>query len=591
MENPVEEIKKKIDIINFIGSFITLKKTGRNFKAVCPFHQEKTPSFVVSPERQIWHCFGACQDGGDVIKFLMKWENITFFEALKELAEKTGVPLKKVSFEDAVWKKKEKLFVMNDLSAEFFEYILNKTKFGEKALGYLKSRGIKPQIFKKFQLGYAPNSWNSLLQFLKRKKYQETEINETGLLVKSDRGGYYDRFRGRLMFPIKDPRGHIIGFSGRSLDSSDPSAKYINTPETLLYHKRETLFGLDTVKEAIKKEKNVFIVEGEFDMIVPYQEGYGNFVAIKGSALTKEQLMLLKRYTDKITLALDADTAGEEAIQRGIQDAEQLDFEVGVVTFDYAKDPDEAVRKDEKLFNKILKKPIPVYDFLIRVLQKKYPDDDPFNKKKIGDEIIPFIERIHNPIVQSHYVKKLAEYLNVNESSIQILIRRLRQKKRDSFQSVSVKKDKERHSRELILQRYVLSLMFQSEDPLTFREKISYIISAEDFSLGSYKKIYQAFLDYTTKHANKFNLDTFTDDLSSELHPVFDEIYLFASSELEFKHEHINKLTYEMKRFSLKRQIQTILSSEKKGDSTPSDSRLKELTSELREVEKKAFSL
>ncbi len=591
MDNPVEEIKKKIDIIDFIGSFITLKKTGRNFKAVCPFHQEKTPSFVVSSERQIWHCFGACQDGGDVIKFLMKWENITFFEALKELAEKTGVQLKKVSFEDSVWKKKERLFVMNDLSAEFFEYILNKTKFGKKALEYLQSRSIKPQVSKKFQLGYAPNSWNSLLQFLKRKKYQETEINETGLLVKSDRGGYYDRFRGRLIFPIKDPRGHIIGFSGRSLDSTDPSAKYINSPETLLYHKRETLFGLDLAKEEIKKEKNVFIVEGEFDMIVPYQQGFSNFVAIKGSALTREQLMLLKRYTDKITLALDADTAGEEAIQRGIQDAEQLDFEVGVVTFNYAKDPDEALRKDEKLFKKILKKPIPVYDFLIQVLQKKYPDDDPFNKKKIGDEIIPFIERMNNPIVQSHYVKKLAEFLNVSESSIQILMRRLRQKKKDNPQFVSIKKDKKSHSRELILQRYVLSLMFQSEDPSAFGEKISPIINADDFSLGSYNKIYLAFLDYIKNHPEKFQLEKFTDGLSSELQPVFDEIYLFASSELGFEKEQIDKLTYEMKRFSLKRQIQTILSSEEKDSSTPSDSRLKELTSELKEVEKKTLSL
>lgn len=590
MDNPVEEIKKKIDIIDFIGSFITLKKTGRNFKAVCPFHQEKTPSFVVSPERQIWHCFGACQDGGDVIKFLMKWENITFFEALKELAEKTGVQLKKVRFEDDVWKKKERLFVMNDLSAEFFEYILNKTKFGKKALEYLESRGIKPEISKKFQLGYAPNSWNSLLQFLKRKKYQESEIDETGLLVKSDSGRYYDRFRGRLMFPIKDPRGHIIGFSGRSLDNTDPSAKYINTPETLLYHKRETLFGLDLVKDEIKKEKNVFIVEGEFDMITPYQDGISNFVAIKGSALTREQLMLLKRYTEKITLALDADVAGKEAIQRGIQDAEQLDFEVGIITFDYAKDPDEALKKDEKLFKTILKKPIPVYDFLIQVLQKKYPNDDPFNKKKIGDEIIPFIERMSNPIVQSHYVKKLAEFLHVSESSIQILMRRLHQKKKEGSMFTSLRKDKEHESRELILQRYILSLMFQNDDPYGFEEKISPIILINDFTLGSYQKIYQTFLDFMKEKPEKFDLSEFTNGLSHELQPVFDEIYLFASSELGIEQEHVSKLIYEVKRFSLKRQIKDILSLGEKENRT-SNFQLKKLINELKEVEKKALSL
>lgn len=586
MDNPVEAIKQKLDIVDFIGSFITLKKTGRNFKANCPFHQEKTPSFVVSPERQIWHCFGACQDGGDVIKFLMKWENVTFFEALKELAGKTGVPLRKVSFEDAVWKKKERLIAINNLSAEFYEYILYETKFGKKALEYLVSRDIKPQIAKKFQLGYAPNSWNSLMQFLKKKKYREDEINETGLLVRSDRGGYYDRFRGRLMFPIKDPRGNIIGFSGRSLDTKDTSAKYINTTETVLYHKRETLFGLDVAKEAIKKEKNAVIVEGEFDMIVPYQRGFANFVAIKGSALTREQLMLLKRYTDKITLALDADLAGEEAIQRGIQDAEQLDFEVGIVTFDYAKDPDEAVRKDEKLFKKTLSKPTPVYDFLIQILQKKYPDDNPFNKKKIGDEIIPFIERIHNPIVQSHYVKKLAEFLNVSESSIQVLMRRLRQKKKEGTIFVPTKKEEHEPSRDLTLQRYVLSLMFQNENPYYVATALFGLISSDDFSQGSYKKICSMFVEFMKRCPDRFNLKKFTETLSSELQPVFDEIYLFASSELGFENEHIDKLAYGIKRFSLKRQIQSLLSSE-----LPQKEELKRLTDTLKDVEKKALSL
>src|SRR3989339_520432 len=265
MENQIEEIKKKIDIIEFIGSFITLKKTGRNFKANCPFHQEKTPSFIVSPERQIWHCFGGCGDGGDIVKFLMKWENITFIEALKELAQKAGVSLKNISFEDKIWRKRERYFNMNNLTAEFFEYLLNKTKFGEKGIDYLKNRSIKLATVKKFQLGYAPSSWDSLRLFLKKKKFEEEEIYENGLLVKSEGGSYYDRFRGRLMFPIKDSRDFIIGFSGRSLDEKDKQAKYINTPETPIYHKRETLFGINLAKETIKKDKNAYIVEGEFD--------------------------------------------------------------------------------------------------------------------------------------------------------------------------------------------------------------------------------------------------------------------------------------------------------------------------------------
>lgn len=589
MDNPVEEIKKRLDIVDFIGSFITLKKTGRNFKALCPFHPEKTPSFIISPDRQIWHCFGACQDGGDVIKFLMKWENITFFEALKELAEKTGVKLiRKFGLEDQVWKKKERLAAMNLLATEFFEFILNKTNFGKKALLYLNSRDIKTSTIKKFQLGYAPASWNSLRHFLKKKKYEEEEMFEGGLLVKGEKGSFYDRFRGRLIFPIKDTRNNIIGFSGRAL-IDDGSAKYINTPETPLYHKRETLYGINLAKESIKKEKNVFVVEGEFDVISPYQQGLTNFVAIKGSALTREQLMLLKRYANKVTLALDTDAAGETAVKKGIEEAEKLDLEVGIVNFDFAKDPDEAVHRDLNSFKKILKNPIPIYDFIIAVSQRKYPDDNPFSKKKVGEEVIPYIEKINNPIVQSYYIKKLAEVINVSESSIEILIRKERQRKKQPYRFFSQKKKTVELEREFLIQRYVLSLVFQNEDPYKAAEKIFSILSPADFSYPSYQKICQAFLGLKESSLKKFSLEKFSAGLPDELQPVFDEIYLFASSELGFENEQIDKLAYEIKRFYLKRKITEVLSSSFEGDDKNGD--LSTLTKKLKEVEKKLITL
>jgi len=412
MDNPIEEIKRKIDIVDFIGNFVALKKSGRNFKALCPFHQEKTPSFIVSPERQIWHCFGACQEGGDVIKFLMKWENITFYEALKELADKLGIKLKKIDFEDRVWKKKEKLFTINSLAAEFYHYLLTKHKIGEKALDYLKRRKINPKMVDVFTLGYSPSSWDSLLKFLKRKGYAEEEGYEAGLLVKSERGGFYDRFRQRLMFALKDPRGNILGFSGR-IFAEEGEAKYVNTPETPIYHKREALFGINLAKEAIKKHNQAILVEGEFDMISCFQEGINNVVAIKGSAVTREQLMLLKRYTNRLILSLDADLAGEETTKRAIADAENLDFDISVITFDFAKDPDEAIKKDPQKFKKIIQKPMPIYDFIIDFSLKKNQGKDAFSKKNIGDEVVPFIAEIKNPIVKSYYVKKLANVLEV----------------------------------------------------------------------------------------------------------------------------------------------------------------------------------
>lgn len=586
METVIDEIKKKVDIIEFIGSFLTLKKTGRNFKANCPFHQEKTPSFVVSPDRQIWHCFGACQEGGDIIRFLMKWENITFIEAIKELAGKLGVPLEKTRFEDKVWDKKEKLFNLNSLAAEFYQYLLSKTTFGKGGLEYLQSRDINKKIIEKFQLGYAPQSWDSLIKFLNKKKFSFDEIYEAGLSIKGKSNSYYDRFRGRLMFPIKDPRGNIIGFSGRILDDKPNEAKYINTPETTIYHKRETLFGIHLAKDSIKKQEKVILVEGEFDMISPYQYGIENIVAIKGSAVTKEQLMLIKRYADRVTFALDTDVAGIEAIKRGIIEAENLDFEVDVVTFDYAKDPDEAVRSDEIKFKETITKPVPIYDFLIKIAQQKYNDNTPFNKKKIGEEVLPFIESISNPIVKSHYVKKIADLLSVSEESIEAELTRIRRRQRmRRFPQYKLQVSQTNKNRENIIQKYVLSVLFQSKDPYDFDSKLSKNLRSDDFSPLSYQRLLELFTSYKNNN-DTFILNNFIKLLPSELRAVFDEIFLFASSDGDLDNEDINKLIHEIKRYSIKRKISNLLSLEKQDNN-----QLSQLNKELKEVEKVIVSL
>ncbi len=581
MDNPVEEVKKRIDIVDFIGSFITLKKAGRNFKALCPFHQEKSPSFIVSPDRQIWHCFGACNEGGDVIKFLMKWENITFYEALKELAQKTGVTLKKINFEDKVWKKKERFINMNLLATEFFSYILKNQKYGQKAVEYLKLRQIKEPTIKAFQLGYAPNSWDSLKNFLKKKKFTEEEMFENGLLVKSENGSYYDRFRGRLIFPIKDSRGLIVGFSGRILDNDKKQAKYINSPETPIYHKRETLFGINLAKETIKKENNVYLVEGEFDVISPYQYGFTNFVAIKGTALTNEQLLLLKRYTDRITLMLDMDEAGIESTRRSIEEAERLEFDIRVVSLASGKDPDEAVRLDLKNFKKQIEKPIPVYDFLIDIAKKKYPEDTSFDKKKIADFVLPFIEKILNPIIRSYYVKKLAAVLNVTQESIETMLKIIkRNKKQQEITKLRFSQKTTKQNRELILEKYLLSYIFQSENPFLLAEQVFNFLNRDDFQQPSYKKIVEIFLE-EKNNKNKFDLNNFISKLSQELKAVFDELYLFASVEESLTNKDFQKLLAEIKKNSIKKQIKKLLESDDNNKE-----KLLELNKRLKEVEK-----
>lgn len=584
MDNPVEEIKKKIDIIDFIGSYISLKKSGRNFKAICPFHQEKTPSFVISPERQIWHCFGACSEGGDIIKFLMKWENITFFEALRDLAQKAGIKLKKTTFEDRVWKQKQKLIEINNLAAAYYQYILEKTKYGKKASDYLLNRGINAKITHKFQLGYAPSSWESLSSFFQVKRYAPQEVEDTGLIIKGKKD-YYDRFRGRLVFPIKNPRGEIIGFSGRILDNKTSEAKYINTPETLLYHKRETLFGIDLAKEAIKKQGSVFLVEGEFDMISPFQHGVENIAAIKGSAVTKEQLMLLKRYVNRVNLFLDADQAGEEAVKRSIEEIENLDLEAGVVSVDFGKDPDEAVRKDLEKFKLALKKPVPLYDFLLTHLQKKYPVTEAFGKKKIGEEMVFYLDKIKNPIIQSHYIKQLAGLLQVSEAIINSLIRKAKYKSRSKATFHLIKKENKEEVRDIIIQKYLLSFIFQSANPYKTFEKIDKIINKEDFSIPAYQKIWQIFIDLKTSKPEEFNLQKFVNILSPQLQPVFDEVYLFASHDLVLETNNIKKIAYELKKLSIKRTITELVSS-KEEMADAKRKKIKELSRQLNQVEK-----
>ena len=337
MDNIIEEVKKRIDIVDFISGFISLKKSGRNFKAICPFHQEKTPSLVISPDRQIWHCFGACQTGGDTISFLMKWNNLTFYEALKELAEKGGVPLSKTDVADKEWQQKERLLSLNRIVCEYYHYLLTSHPIGEKARNYLTTRCIDQKIISIFELGYAPDSWNSLFKYLQKKKFTPSEGVNAGVLIQSEKGTLYDRFRKRIIFPLFNPKGQIIGFSGRTL-KNEGEAKYINTPETTLYHKRETLFGIDKAQDAIKKKGVALLVEGEFDILSCFRIGLTHTVAVKGSAVTYEQLLLLKRYTQKITLCLDADFSGQETTKKAIADAEQLGFEISVTTVSPYKD-------------------------------------------------------------------------------------------------------------------------------------------------------------------------------------------------------------------------------------------------------------
>jgi len=579
MEGTVEKLKERIDIVELIGSYVQLKKAGRNFKGLCPFHQEKTPSFVVSPDRQLWRCFGSCGVGGDAIAFYMKYENLSFLEALKDLAQRYGIEIEKMPIEDKMARYKERLVKVNQVAADFYHYILTKSSIGKTALDYLKKRQITDKIIDTFQLGYSPSSWDSLTRFLYTKKFNNTELVDSGLCIqKQQSGSVYDRFRGRVMFPLKDHRGNTVGFSGRIL-SGESEAKYVNTPETTLYHKRSMLFGFHITKEAVKKEDKIILVEGEFDMIMPFQQGVSAIAAIKGSALTTEQLQLIKRYTTRIHLALDADKAGEEAIRRAIEVAEPMGFELGVITIEGGKDPDEAVRTNESEFKKSLEHPIPVYDFLMQLFAKKYPPADPFNKKQIGEEMAPFLYAITNPIVQSYYIKQLAKLLDVGEDAASRVVRGYRKKRlvRPNIQEIQVKKP----LRELVIQQFLLEQLLHTSSLADHMAEIQNIVTEDIFTTPSYGKL---FVKLKEKAAEKstFDINIFIQSLPPELASVADELYLKASTEEQSTIKSLKHIAYEIKRNFLRTLLKNMLNL----GSEAHEEELKGLQARLKEVEK-----
>lgn len=411
----VEEIKSRLDIVQVIGESVPLKKAGRNFKGLCPFHKEKSPSFMVNPERQSYHCFG-CDESGDIFEFVMKREAADFPEALRMLAQRAGVELK--GFDSKASKAKQRSFEANDQAAKYFEAALAHST-GKVAQEYLKSRGISPKTAAQFRMGYAPDDYDALITVLKKKGFTAKELEEAGLAI-SGRRGPYARFRGRLMIPITDSSGVVRGFTGRVLDPEAKEAKYVNTPETDVYHKGKLVFALDLAKQAIIDADAVVMVEGQMDVITAHQAGTRNVVATSGTALTEEQLRQMLRFSKTVVLALDDDTAGRKALLRTIELAGDREVELKAVDLGGAKDPDELISKDPKAWATALGEAQPVVDYLIAAaLRDRKPPYDRTVIKAVLDFVLPALA--YRPAIdQDFYTEQLATTLGVEKSSIKV---------------------------------------------------------------------------------------------------------------------------------------------------------------------------
>ncbi len=413
----ITEVKQRLDIVEFVSEYVTLQKAGRNFKGLCPFHSEKHPSFFVFPEQQSWHCFGACGTGGDIFSFMMKKEGIDFGQALRLLAQRVGVTLSPLEAPDkAEDEKKERLFQINEAVTEYYHHLLSSTKAGEIARSYLARRKVMPETIKEFRLGFSPNAWETIKNYLLGKGYTEKELVEAGLVIEKEEGGSYDRFRNRLMFPICDIQGRVTGFGARVLDDSLP--KYINSPQTPIFDKSSSLYGIDKAKSAIRKKNLVIIVEGYMDVLTAHQYGWQNVVGSMGTSLTEKQVEGIKRLTNNITLALDADLAGEEATLRGKAILAYSNVEANVILLPPGKDPDEVIGEDLTLLQKLVEQAMPIMDFAFQSVISKVDINKARDKSLAVQKLLPSIYGIKDPVQQSHYLKKLARELKIEESAI-----------------------------------------------------------------------------------------------------------------------------------------------------------------------------
>lgn len=435
--SPVDEIKNRLDIVDVISGYVKLKKAGKDHKALCPFHSEKAPSFFVSPSKQIWHCFG-CSSGGDMFSFVMQIEGMEFVDALRILAKKAGVTLKKQDPE--LQSQRSKLYEVCQEAAEFFEENLKKTKGIQD---YLKKRGISSKSIKEFRIGYALDSWDSLYEHLTDLGYKADNIEKAGLIIQkqgvtrnsqSVTRNYYDRFRKRIMFPICDLSGQVIGFTGRVFKGNESTAKYVNSPETLIFSKSRILYGLDKAKVDIRKKEQCILVEGQTDAVMSYQAGAKNTIATSGTALTSDHLRIIKRYTDNLLLAFDTDTAGEVATKKSIGLAQQAEFNIKVIILSKDKDPADIIKENPKAWKKNIEEAKPIMEFYFDNAFSKYNLKKLEDKRLAAKELLPPIKRIANEIERAHWLQVLASKLNVQEKLLNEALSKVRGPEEQPYQ-------------------------------------------------------------------------------------------------------------------------------------------------------------
>ena len=469
----ITEVKQRVDIVELVSEYVTLQKAGRNFKGLCPLHSEKHPSFFVFPAQQSWHCFGACGTGGDIFSFVMKKEGVDFGQALRLLAQRVGVTLGPREAESKVEdEKKERLFQINEAATEYYHHLLSSTKAGEAARSYLARRKVMPETIKDFRLGFSPDAWETIKNYLLGKGYTEKELAEVGLIIEKEEGGSYDRFRNRLMFPIFDIQGRVTGFGARILDDSLP--KYINSPQTPIFDKSSILYGVDKAKSAIRKKNLVIIVEGYMDVLTAHQHGWQNVVGSMGTSLTEKQVEGIRRLTSNITLALDADLAGEEATLRGRAILAYSNAEANVISLPPGKDPDEVIREDPALWQQLVEQAMPILDFAFQSVISKVDINKAKDQYLAIQKLLPLINEIKDDTIQNFYVEKLAHALKIKTSGLEAYLQKSKTPRKRP--QLSKPTEQSRLAHQLVsspIEEYCLALLLQYPELRPLAQELS----------------------------------------------------------------------------------------------------------------------
>lgn len=570
-EAKIEEIRNSTNIVDIISSYVQLRKRGRNYVGLCPFHHEKTPSFTVSDEKQIFHCFG-CHVGGNVFNFLMNYKNISYIEAVLEIAEQAGISVQYEKSEDkSTQSELEILYDINLIAAKYFtDNLLNNPK-GEFAKSYLRQRNIKPQTKRLFGLGYAMPVWNDFYNYIIKNKIDVDKTKELGLIEKRDDGSYYDKFAGRLIFPIFSTNGRVIGFGGRILEKDDKYAKYLNSPESKIYQKRKSLYGLYHSKDEIRRLNKTILVEGYMDLISLYQNGIKNVVASSGTSLTEEQVQLLSRFTRNIAVIFDADIAGHKATERSVELLLKNDFDIQIVELPDNEDPDSFINNyGAEEFDELVKHSKNFLEFNVSQMDKKGILSNPSKQTEGIREIIRLLALVSDDLKRNLFIKAISKKFNLREklleNELDLALNRIKRNYSEvkTSQTVVGNKSKEYGKLDEIqnedqIEKEIIKLLFANEQEIT--DFIIASINVEDLQNKNYRKIFHTVWEnfqlgnYSTAQIIEAIKDDNLKNLVLSL--SLNDVSISKNWEDDLSKEKINKdfyrFTYEtVKKFKLK---------------------------------------